>query len=57
MAKFLTCDADNDEINRLANYLDIRNFRHNPAVNYQPLKEAGILNSGEEAFIRKGMLC
>ncbi|XP_054289995.1 sulfotransferase 1C4 [Macrosteles quadrilineatus] len=43
-----------EDTGRLANFLDISNFRKNPAVNYQPLKEAGILIEGEEGFIRKG---
>ncbi|KAG8335827.1 hypothetical protein J6590_059362 [Homalodisca vitripennis] len=42
------------DTDRLANYLDITNFRSNPAVNYQPLREAGILVEGEQGFIRKG---
>uniref|UniRef100_A0A1B6DDS5 Sulfotransferase domain-containing protein n=1 Tax=Clastoptera arizonana TaxID=38151 RepID=A0A1B6DDS5_9HEMI len=54
VAEFLQCAADDEQINKLSNYLDIKNFRNNPAVNYQPLKEAGILIPGEEAFIRRG---
>ena len=32
----------------------MKNFRQNPAVNCDSLKEAGILIEGEQPFIRKG---
>lgn len=50
MGKSLT----EDEIQNLKEYLDIRKFKNNPAVNCQSLKDVGILKNGEQGFIRKG---
>jgi len=55
MAEFLECDPLGDEqISTLTNFLHIKNFRNNLAVNYEILRKTGILNAGEETFIRKG---
>jgi len=54
MGKFLGKQMSNAQIDFLAEHLNIRNFRNNPAVNYDLVKEVGMLNSGEPAFIRKG---
>jgi len=55
VAKFLQCGPLNDEqVSALVNYLDIKNFRNNSAVNFDLLKKIGLLNEGEQAFIRKG---
>lgn len=34
--------------------MDIKNFKHNPAVNQGELKEVKILNSTNEGFVRNG---
>lgn len=43
-----------EQIAKLANYLNIENFRNNPAVNQHELREIGILNSTEPSFVRNG---
>ncbi|PNF43242.1 Sulfotransferase 1C4 [Cryptotermes secundus] len=45
---------DDQQASTLANHLDIKNFRNNPAVNFDLLRNIGLLNEGEENFIRKG---
>jgi hypothetical protein len=56
MAEFLERDPlDDAQVSTLTNYLHIKNFRNNPAVNSDVLRKIGLLNDGEEAFIRKGM--
>lgn len=56
MSEFLLGERlSQEDTDKLANYLDIKNFRQNPAVNYQPLREAGLLIEGEEGFIRRGL--
>jgi len=55
MAEFLECDPlDDEQISTLANYLHIKNFRNNLALNYDIFRKIGLLNAGEETFIRKG---
>jgi hypothetical protein len=55
MAEFLEQDPlDDAQVSALTNYLDIKNFRNNSAVNFDILRKIGLLNDGEEAFIRKG---
>jgi len=55
MAEFLECDPlDDEQVSTLTNYLHIKNFRNNSAVNFDVLRNIGLLNHGEEAFIRKG---
>jgi hypothetical protein len=55
MAEFLECDPlDDEQLSTLTNYLNIKNFRNNSAVNSDILKKIGLMNEGEEAFIRKG---
>jgi len=56
MAEFLERDPlDVEQISTLANYLHIKNFRNNSGVNYDIFRKIGLLNAGEETFIRKGM--
>jgi hypothetical protein len=56
MAKFLERDPlDDQQVSTLTDYLHINNFRKNSAVNLDTLGNIGILNDGQEAFIRKGM--
>jgi hypothetical protein len=55
MAEFLERDPlDDEQISTLTSYLHIKNFRNNLAVNYDIFGKTGLLNDGEEAFIRKG---
>jgi hypothetical protein len=55
MAEFLECDPLEDkQVSTLTNCLHIKNFRNNSAVNFDVLRNIGLLNDGEEAFIRKG---
>jgi len=56
MAEFLERDPlDDEQLSTLTNYLHIKNFRKNSAVNFEVLGKIGLLNHGEEAFIRKGI--
>jgi hypothetical protein len=56
MADFLERDPlDDEQVSTLTSYLHIKNFRNNSAVNFDILRNIGLLNDGEEAFVRKGM--
>jgi len=56
MAEFLECEPlDDEQVSTLTNYLHIKNFRNNSAVNFDALRNIGLLNDGEEAFIRQGI--
>lgn len=54
VAKFLGKSFNDEQVNKLCEHLKIDNFRNNPSVNYDIMKELGILKSGEQAFIRNG---
>jgi hypothetical protein len=56
VVEFLERDAlDDEQLSTLTSYLHIKNFRNNPAVNMEMLREIeGCMNDGEETFIRKG---
>ncbi|XP_066996262.2 sulfotransferase 1C4 [Anabrus simplex] len=54
VAAFLEKHLTDEEVEFLSNYLDITNFRRNSAVNFDLLKDVGMLIEGEQAFIRKG---
>jgi hypothetical protein len=57
VAKFLQREPlDDEQVSTLANHLDIKNFRNNSAVNFDLLRNIGMLNEGEESFIRKGIV-
>ncbi|CAD0196951.1 unnamed protein product [Chrysodeixis includens] len=53
VADFLGKDPNPEEISRLCDHLSIENFKKNESVNFEELRDSGILASGEE-FIRKG---
>ncbi|XP_075220674.1 sulfotransferase 4 [Lycorma delicatula] len=55
VADFLGKSLTKDDVQALKQYLDIKNFKQNRAVNFQSLKEVGILNNGAQGFIRKGI--
>lgn len=52
VAKFLGKSYSDEEVNKLADYLDIKNFRDNPMVNMSELRECGIIEPGN--FVRAG---
>lgn len=52
VSKFLGKSYRDDEIEKLADYLDISNFRDNAMVNSSELKECNIIESGN--FVRRG---
>ncbi|XP_053623477.1 luciferin sulfotransferase [Plodia interpunctella] len=54
VAKFLDKDFSEEQISKLCDHLSIENFKNNKSVNYDVMKELGILIPGEQAFIRKG---
>ncbi|XP_026329538.1 sulfotransferase 1C4-like [Hyposmocoma kahamanoa] len=54
VAAFLGKDFSEDEIAKLRDHLSIDNFKKNKSVNYDVMKELGILIPGEQGFIRKG---
>lgn len=51
---FLGKHYTEEQIIKLVQYLSFDNFKKNPAVNLNHLDEIGLLNHGEEPFIRKG---
>lgn len=55
VAKFLDKDFSEEQISKLCDHLSIENFKKNKSVNYDVMKELGILIPGEQAFIRKGV--
>lgn len=54
MGKFLGKNLKDEEIEKLRQHLSFANFKNNKSVNFDVLKELGILNSGEQSFVRKG---
>lgn len=54
VANFLGKSLKEDEVETLRDHLSFANFKNNKSVNFNILKELGILNTGEEAFVRKG---
>uniref|UniRef100_A0A8D8Q3C8 Sulfotransferase 1C4 n=1 Tax=Cacopsylla melanoneura TaxID=428564 RepID=A0A8D8Q3C8_9HEMI len=53
VAEFLDTSLSKDQINEIIDYLDIKNFRNNPAVNFDNLKTVGICRP-DGGFIREG---
>ncbi|KAF4524247.1 hypothetical protein B566_EDAN008793 [Ephemera danica] len=54
LARFLDKSMNEVQVAQLAEHLNITNFRRNPAVNFDLLSEVGLMNDGEQSFIRKG---
>ncbi|KAJ8679412.1 hypothetical protein QAD02_015199 [Eretmocerus hayati] len=52
-AEFFGKNYSNDQIYKLEDHLNIKNFRNNPMVNLQELKDCGIVRTDSE-FVRKG---
>ncbi|XP_049855499.1 sulfotransferase 1C4 isoform X1 [Schistocerca gregaria] len=54
VAAFLGKSLTDEQVSELTSYLHINNFRKNTAVNMDQLKDIGLLQNGEQDFIRKG---
>ncbi|XP_025837213.1 sulfotransferase 1C4 isoform X2 [Agrilus planipennis] len=54
VAEFLGIDVSEKQLNKLDDHLKIENFRKNDSVNFEVLREIGVLNSKEQGFIRNG---
>lgn len=55
IANFLSIPAPPDKVKELKDHLDIKNFSSNPAVNFEPFRDVGVLSKQEErSFVRKG---
>ncbi|XP_055390018.1 sulfotransferase 1B1 [Condylostylus longicornis] len=54
VGKFLEKPLNDDQVEQLRNYLDIKNFKNNEAVNGKELREVKVLNDGEAGFVRNG---
>ncbi|CAB3228639.1 unnamed protein product [Arctia plantaginis] len=52
--KFFGKEFSDEQIERLCDHLSIDNFKNNKSLNYDVMKELGILITGEQSFIRKG---
>lgn len=52
VANFLGKTYTDEQLNKLVDYLDIKNFRDNPMVNNSALKDCNIIKEG--IFVRKG---
>lgn len=54
VAEFFGKSYTDEQVDKLADYLDIKNFKNNPSVNCEELKKIKLLNSGEQGFVRSG---
>ncbi|XP_072943491.1 sulfotransferase 1B1-like [Epargyreus clarus] len=54
VAKFLGKELSEKQIAQLCDHLSIDNFKNNKSVNYDVMRELGVLISGKDAFVRKG---
>lgn len=54
VSKFFNKNYTDDEIATLCQHLSFDSFRNNKSVNYDVMRELGILISTEQGFIRKG---
>lgn len=50
----MNIDLTSEQLQKLEEHLNIRNFRNNKSVNYDALKELGILVQGEQEYVRSG---
>ncbi|XP_011175689.2 sulfotransferase 1C4 [Solenopsis invicta] len=53
IAKFLEKEYTDEEILKVADYLDINNFKNNPMVNFSELRACKIME--DKTFVRKGI--
>lgn len=54
IANFLSVSAPPEKVKLLKEHLDIKNFSSNPVVNFEALRDVGVLNKYEKSFVRKG---
>ena len=54
VAQFLGKSFSDEQIDKLAEHLHIDNFRHNPWVNVEDMKDAGVMHKERGSFIRRG---
>ncbi|KAI5697702.1 hypothetical protein M8J75_014422 [Diaphorina citri] len=54
VSEFLSTPLTKDQIEQLAAYLDIKNFRANPSVNFDQLIRVGVCRAQSDGFIRQG---
>jgi len=54
LGDFLDCTPKPEELEKLLNHLNIKNFRKNKSVNMHQVAAVGIMNEGEAGFVRKG---
>lgn len=54
VASFLNKSISETDVKRLAEHLNIENFRQNTAVNENDYVDLGISNTDEQPFIRQG---
>ncbi|XP_026687027.1 sulfotransferase 4A1 isoform X2 [Diaphorina citri] len=54
VSEFLSTPLTQDQIEQLAAYLDIKNFRANPSVNFDQLIRVGVCRAQSDGFIRQG---
>ena len=53
VCNFLDCSLTKEEMERLLNHLDFKNFKNNPAVNREDAKDFGFMRK-DGNFVRKG---
>lgn len=54
LSKFLGKPLTENDLPRLIDHLHIKNFKNNPAVNYEELRDLGILSDYEHGCVRSG---
>lgn len=54
VSNFLGKSVNAEEMSKLQDHLDIKNFRNNASVNFDLLTNIGVSVKGEQAFIRQG---
>lgn len=54
VASFLGKTFTDEQVDKLADHLHIRNFKNNPAVNCDQLKAIKLLSASEQGFVRSG---
>ncbi|KAL7736751.1 hypothetical protein ACLKA6_015603 [Drosophila palustris] len=54
LGEFLDFMPNEDDLEKLLDHLNIKNFRQNKSVNMDQMSKIGVMNEGEAAFVRKG---
>lgn len=54
VASFLGKSMTDEQVDKLADHLHIKNFKNNPSVNCEELKGIQLLKSDEQSFVRSG---